>query len=401
MKVLHIIPSIAKVRGGPSQAVIEMVKALRSQGCNAEIATTNDNGANLLPVPLYVLSDRLVEYGNVPIRFFPRFSPPLAAVREFAYSASFTTWLWRHISDYDLIHVHAIFSYTSTIAMAIARIKKVPYINRPLGQLCQWSLQQSQLRKKIYLQLIERSNLRYSAFLHFTAEQEREEFTELGLEIPNFVLPHGVHLHPPITDARQQLHQLLQVPDRVPIILFMSRIHPKKGLDYLISALSQLTSHDSPKFALAIAGNGEPEYIAQLKTLAQDQGISEYIHWLGFVEGTAKHLYLQGADLFALTSHSENFGIAVIEALASATPVLITKGVAIAPMVQEQQIGYVVDLDIAAIATAIDSILSQPHRSQQIGDRAQQYIRENYSWTNIAQSLIAKYRALMRFNGLS
>ena len=391
MKVLHIIPSVAKVRGGPSQAVIEMVKALRSQGCDAEIVTTNDNGANLLEVPLFVLSDQLAEYGNVPIRFFPRFSPQIAAVREFAYSTSFTTWLWQHITDYDLIHVHAIFSYTSTIAMAIARIKRIPYINRPLGQLCTWSLQQSQFRKKLYLNIIERSNLYHSQFLHFTAEQEREEFNQLGLKIPNFVLPHGVHIFPEIADARQQLHQLLQVPDRVPIILFMSRIHPKKGLEYLIAAIGQLKNQLNQEFTLAIAGNGEPEYINQLKSLALEHDLSDRLHWLGFVEGATKYLYLQGADLFALTSHSENFGIAVIEALASATPVLITTGVAIAPMVREQNIGYVTELDIEAIAQAIQSILTQPQASQQIGDRAQQYICEHYSWAKIARNLIAQY----------
>ncbi len=396
MKILHVIPSVATVRGGPSQAVIEMVRALRSQTIDAEvdaeIVTTNDNGKDLLDVPLYKLTNQLTEYANVPIRFFPRFSPNVNAVREFAFSGSLTTWLWQHITEYDLVHVHAIFSYTSTISMAIARIKNIPYINRPLGQLCEWSLTQSKLRKQIYLNVIERSNLRHSKSLHFTANQEKIEFNQLGLDIPNFVLPHGVHIPTPIPDAKAQLREILQVPDQWPIILFMSRIHPKKGLEYLIPALGKLkASNQEYKFALAIAGSGDPDYINQIKELLKIHDLSDRTHMIGFVKGETKNLYLQGADLFGLTSHSENFGIAAIESLAAGTPVLITDGVAIAPMVQEQEIGYVTKLDVEAIALTIQEFFEYPHIAQQKGDRAHQYVAEHYSWAKIAESLTEIY----------
>ncbi len=394
MKVLHIIPSVAKVRGGPSKAVVEMVKALRSQNVDAEIVTTNDNGKDLLDVPLDILTDRLEEYGNVPIRFFLRFSPNLNAVREFAYSGTLTAWLWQHITDYDIIHVHAIFSYASTIAMAIARIKNVPYINRPLGQLCEWSLQQSKLRKQIYLNIIERSNLLHSRLLHFTAEQEREEFQQLGLNIPNFVLPHGVHIPELIPNAQDQLRKILQIPNHVPIILFMSRIHPKKGLEYLIPALSNFQDLN---FAFVIAGNGEGDYMKQIQDLLDKHRISDRTHLVGFVNGDTKNLYLQGSDLFVLTSHSENFGIAVIESLAAGTPVLITDGVAIAPMVKEQELGYVTKLDSEAIAATIQEFFEHPQVAKQKGDRAQQYIAEHYSWAKIAHSLINIYAKYAKY----
>ncbi len=392
MKVLHIIPSVAAVRGGPSQAVIEMVRGLRSQDVDAEIVTTNDNGKDLLNVPLYGLTDRLGEYANVPIRFFPRFSPNINAVREFAFSGALTTWLWQHVTEYDLVHVHAIFSYASTIAMAIARIKNVPYITRPLGQLCEWSLQQSKLRKQIYLNVIERSNLLHSKSLHFTAEQEKTEFNQLGLNIPNFILPHGVYVPTPILDAKTQVRKILHIPDQRPIILFMSRIHPKKGLEYLISALGKLKESN---FVLVIAGSGAPDYINQIKDLLETYDICDRTHMIGFVKSETKNLYLQGADIFALTSHSENFGIAAIEALAAGTPVLITDGVAIAPMVKEQAIGYVTKLDVEAIASIIQEFFDHPDIARQKGDRATLYIAEHYSWAKITRRLMAVYENLL------
>jgi glycosyltransferase involved in cell wall biosynthesis len=391
LKVLHIIPSVASLRGGTSQAVIEIVGALRSQGIDAEIATTNDNGKDLLDVPLYELTNQLAEYGNIPIRFFPRFSPNINALREFAFSRSLTTWLWQHINEYDLVHVHAIFSYASTIAMAIARIRKVPYLNVPHGLLCKWSLQQSKLRKQIYLNVIERSNLLHSQSLHFTTQQEQEEFNLLNLNIPNFILPHGVQIPTLIPDAQAQLRELLQIPTHFPILLFMSRIHPKKGLEYLIESLGKLKEYN---FALVIAGSGEPDYVNQIQDLLVAQGISDRTHLVGFVIGETKNLYLQGADLFMLTSHSENFGIAAIEALAAGMPVLITDGVAIAPMVKEKAIGYVTKLEINAIVSAIQEFFDHPQIAKQQGDRAHQYITEHYAWAKIAHNLATIYQNL-------
>jgi glycosyltransferase involved in cell wall biosynthesis len=395
LRVLHIIPSVASVRGGPSQAVIEMVIALRSQGIDAEIATTNDNGKDLLDVPLYKLTDQLAEYGNVPIHFFPRFSPNINTVREFAFSRSLTTWLWQHIAEYDLVHVHAIFSYASTMAMAIARIRKVPYMNMPHGLLCKWSLQQSRFRKQIYLNVIERSNLLHSQSLHFTTQQEQQEFNLLELNISNFILPNGVKIPTLIPNAQEQVRQIHQIPDHYPILLFISRIHPKKGLEYLISALGKLTEYN---FVLIIAGSGESDYVNQIQDLLVTQGISDRTHLVGFVKGETKNLYLQGADLFTLTSHSENFGIAAIESLVAGTPVLITDGVAIAPMVQEQAIGYVTKLEINAIVSTIQEFFDHPQIAKQKGDRAQQYIIQHYAWAKIAHNLKATYTKICKMD---
>lgn len=392
MKVLHVIPSVSPVRGGPSQAALEIVKALQDYGVETEIVATNDNGADLLEVPL----GQCTEYYQVPIWFFPRFSPPIKTLREFAFSGQLTIWLWQHVAEYDLVHVHALFSYACTAAMVIARIKKVPYIVRPLGLLCTWSLQQSALKKRIYLSLIERANLNHSQALEFTALQELEEAAPLGFKAPSLIMPFGLFYSTPIPEARHRLRQHLGVSLDEPIVLFMSRVHHKKGLDYLIPALGKLKDQ---RFTFVLAGSGSPEYEAEIDTLLRTSGIHDRTHCVGFAQEGMKELLLQGCDIFALTSHSESFGLAVLEAMAAGLAVVITPGVPLAPVVAQHQLGAVTELDIEAIATALQQSLDDLRDTQKTkarGDRARQLILEKYTWDCIASSLIEVYTAILK-----
>ncbi|GAX42128.1 hypothetical protein NIES4075_31280 [Tolypothrix sp. NIES-4075] len=391
MKILHVIPSVSQVRGGTSQAVLDMVKALRANNVDAEIATTNDNGSGLLDVPL----QKRIEYQQVPVWFFSRFSPNVASVREYAFSLELTTWLWNNIYKYDILHIHAIFSYPSTIAMAIARLKNVPYIVLPHGLLCTWSLQQSTRKKQIYLRLIERANLNNSQAIHFTSQQEQQE-SQLGLSVASCVLPLGLSLPTPLLDARLGLRQRFNIPAEEPVILFLSRLHPKKGLDYLISSLSKVSHH---RFSFILAGSGTPEYEAEINSLLISSGLRDRTHVVGFVQGEEKDLLIQGSDLFVLTSHSENFGVAVLEALAVGTTVLLTPGVALASIVKQYQLGYVTELDVLAIANALEDYLNDPQAAKQMGDRARQLVSEKYTWRQIACEMQQMYVEILQRGG--
>ncbi|PSB59027.1 glycosyltransferase [Chamaesiphon polymorphus] len=396
MKILHVIPSISPARGGTSRAIIDMVRALRDRGIDAEIATTNDDGDGLLDVPL---GGKSTLYDSIPTYFFARFSPQISALREFAFSGSFTTWLFQHIGEYEAIHVHALFSYTSTVAMAIARFRGIPYITTPHGLLCEWSLQQSVQKKQTYLKLIERANLDGARSIHVTCQQEREDVATLGFKSPTFVLPLALTDTPvQIPDAATRLRQSLNCAPDEPIILFLSRLHYKKGLEYLIPALGRLRDR---RFTFVIAGNGTPAYEAEIQALLVTSGIEQRTRMVGFVEGERKDVLIQGANLFALTSHSENFGISVLEALAVGTPVLVTPGVGLATIVSDNSLGFVADLDIESIANVLDCCLDDLDRAKSIGTHARQFTLEHFNWDRIAGELIQVYRDLVTNNAVS
>jgi glycosyltransferase involved in cell wall biosynthesis len=366
-----------------------MVQALLACDLDVEIATTNDDGERLLDVPL----GKRILHDRIPTYFFPRYSPPVAALREFTVSGAFTTWLLQNITRYDAIHIHTIFSYIPTIAMAISRSKGIPYLTTPHGMLCKWSLQQKTRKKQAYLKLIERANLDHSQALHLTCQQEQDDVSCLNLKSPTFILPLALTTTPPpIPNAANLLRQQFNYPVDEPIILFLSRLHYVKGLNYLIPALGKLTHH---RFTLMIAGSGTAEYEAEIRSLLHTSGIAERTKMLGFVAGEQKKLLIQGANLFALTSHLESFGLAVLEALAVGTPALVTRGVALATTIEDNELGYVADLDIAAIATTFDRYLTDPNRAKLMGDRARQFILEHYTWERIAPDLIGVYRSII------
>jgi glycosyltransferase involved in cell wall biosynthesis len=290
-----------------------------------------------------------------------------------------------------LVHVHALFSYASTAAMFICRWKGKPYLNSPHGLLCTWSLQQSASRKRAYLAVIERANLNGSRGLEFATEQEREEAAPLALRAPSFVLPFGLHLPALIPDARRLLRQKYGLPEDSFVILFLSRLHPKKGLDLLLDALETMSDVD---FTFIVAGSGEPDYESALRSRIQQSPLSDRVLMTGFASGADKDLLLQGADVFALTSHSESLGIVVLEALAAGVPVVLTPAVPLSPMVREHGLGAVTEMDADKIAATLRNFLQTP-RTESDATRAREFVQANFTWDVIARYSSQVYASLL------
>ncbi|MCX5969659.1 MAG: glycosyltransferase [Cyanobacteria bacterium] len=389
MKVLHVIPSISPLRGGPSAAVLAMVAALRQQGVEASILTTNDHGPGIdRSMPL----GRWFERAGVPVLAFGRWSPPLRPLREFAISPGLNRWLAAHMRDYQLLHVHALFSWPSTSAMAQARMARVPYVLRTIGQLNQWSLSQSAGRKQLLWRLIEHRNLANAAALHFTSTAERDQAAALALPPRTWVLPLGVQL--PDLSPLSPSPVESGAAQSGPTFLFLSRIHPKKQLERLIDALALLQQRlPQAPWQLRIAGAGEPAYLQRLQQQIARAGIAHRCHWLGFLEGDAKWQAMSQADWFVLPSASENFGIAAIEALAAGTPTILSPGVALAEAITAAGAGRLCDPEPHALSVALEAALGGPPAAMRTA--ALDLAASAYGWPAIAARLENTYASLL------
>lgn len=371
-------------------AVLETVRSLIDCGVAAEIVTTNDSGATLLDVPLY----QQIDFEGVPVTFFPRFSPRSHALSEFAISLAHSRWLWQHIQEYDLIEINSLFSYVCTASGWIARQRRVPYIISPHGHFAPWVIQQKRAKKQIYNTLFEQGNLDHAAAIHCTTTAEANNVKQFGVQAPTFTIPLGVTIPPPVAQARQQLCDRYGISSDVPIVLFLSRFHPKKRPDFLLEVLHRLK--DQQPFHLILAGGGEADYVQYVKAQVEHWQLCDLTTLPGFLQGEDKALALYGADLFALPSYGENFGIAVAEAMGAGLPVLITPEVEIADDVQAANAGLVVKGELAAWQTALAMLLQSAEQRQQLGENGRQLSCDRYNWTSVGQQLQQTYTAIAR-----
>jgi glycosyltransferase involved in cell wall biosynthesis len=309
------------------------------------------------------------------------------------------TQLSRHLSSHDVVHIHAMFSFAPTVAAWMARGFDVPYIVRPLGTLCTYGITTRRRRlKQLSIDLVESRILRNAAAVHFTSKSEFDEARSLGLSFRGVVIPLGIEREPAC--SRGALRAAYPSVVGRQVVLFLSRLDPKKNVEGLIDAMA-LSDTLKRSTMLLIAGSGAPAYLYSLKARAAAAGVTDHIVWLGHVEGEQKRAVLAAADIFALPSFSENFGIAVVEALLAGLPCVVGQGVAIATEIAGAGAGLAVTPDPRAIAEALEWILGNDDMRRQMGQRGLSFAEREYSTGAMAQRLIKLYEEVRRESRLT
>lgn len=383
MKVLHVIPSIGPARGGPSVVIRTMARSQAGQGLEVHVASTDDNGPERLDTSL---SPSFTERG-VKYWLFPR------QTRFYTFSLPMTAWLWKHAVDYDVIHIHALFSYSSIAAAWCAKRAGVPYIVRPLGTLNHWGMNHRRpWLKKLSFRLIESWILRNAVAVQYTSEQEVNEAGQLNVPHLALLVPNPVDLPKPRT-SRGEFRSLFPNLAGKTIVLFLSRLDAKKGIDLLLPAFARIRVNH-PEAVLVLAGNGDPELVEGLQQQAGRLGLGDGLLWAGFLEGAKKQNAYADADIFVLPSYSENFGVAVVEAMGAGLPAVVSDQIGIHDQIAAAGAGIVVGCVVEQIESALVKLIEDVGLRARMGENALRFA-QRFAPQEVALQLTNMYAEVL------
>lgn len=385
-----MIASLSPRWGGTTPACLNMCRGLARRGNRLVVYTTNaEVGGLLSSLPEGGRTDG----GGFAIRSFPVSHPWLFPSRAYLYSAALARELARTVGDFDLVYVFSLYRFPSSAGCWSARRAGVPYILNPHGSLDPYLYRMRRWRKAFSEVLIERPNLNRAAAIHYTSREEADLTRPLGLRAPPLIVPLGL----PMEDYRplpKEAPRTLPVPDGSRILLFFGRINFKKGLDLLVKAFAAIAAR-MPEVVLVIAGPDNEGYGNLVRGWLREARLESRAFFTGMVVGEEKRAWLSQSDLFVLSSYTENFGIAVAEAMAIGLPVVISDKVNIWQEVKEAGAGLVVPCDAGKLADACLQLLRDPTRCREMGERGRKLVEERFSLERTSEMLETSFRHLV------
>ena len=387
MRVLHVISAFVPVGGGPTSALRGMVRAVRAQGVDAEVATTDSLIRSTALVPL----DARVEQHGVPVRYFH-----CPWLRKYGVSRDFARWIDAGVRDFDVLHIHGVFNHSTLAAARAARRRGVPYVLRTAGELDPRPMRKNHVLKTLFLRTLARPALAAAAAVHVTSRAEASGARPRCANRPMVVIPLATD-PPGAVEPRQREEFLGQHPALrdAKVILFLSRLDPIKGFDVLLPALVRLRQEPIP-WRLLLAGSGAPRFEQRLRRAIVRSGLEALVTFAGFLGPEGVRAALSVADVSVLPSHHENFGMAVVEAMAARVPVVISDQVGIHEEIAAHEAGVVTRLDAGELATALGRVLGDEALRRKLADNAEALVAAEFRWPKVAGQLIELYSRLGR-----
>jgi glycosyltransferase involved in cell wall biosynthesis len=391
MRVLHVTGALAPRLGGPTRAATEMCEALAARGAEVTLFSTDlDEQGTWSPLRqpalLGVPTDRPVLVRGVERHHFRARWPS-----RVAFCPDLARALRERVAEFDVVHVHSLYLFTTLAACHYAGRRRVPYVVRPHGTLDPYLRRHHPLRKAVWDGLLQRRQLDRAAAVQYTSEDERELARPFGIRAPAVVVPLGVNpaefealpprgsfraLHPQLRDRR--------------LVVFLGRVTPKKGLDVLVDAFVRVAA-SVPDAHLVIAGPDDGGHGRTIGRMIDAFGLRGRTTTTGMVTGRDKLALLADADVWALPSYTENFAIAAVEALACGVPVVISDRVNIHRDVSGAGAGLVTPCDSAAVAGAITRVLDDAELGRRLRAAGPALVRRSFTWDVATARLLSLY----------
>lgn len=365
MRIIHYIPSIDRTSGGTTSYLQLLAKELGKL------------------VELYVVthaSENPVEIENCQVYYIATLRHIREMKRQWMY--------WLNELEPDVVHVNTCWMPQCALVQRWAQRVGYKIVLTPHGMLEPWIMKRHYWTRKVpALLFYQKAAIKKADCLHATAESEKENLLKLGYNSRITVIPNGIDVESIV---------LKQSWKRNRQILFLSRIHVKKGIEFLLEAVAVLKER-LQGYTIYIAGEGDAAYIDQLKTKAQSSGIGQLVKFCGGVYGDEKWKLFRQADVFVLPTYSENFGIVVAEALACGTPVVTTKGTPWEEL-QTYRCGWWTEIGTQPLVDALNEFLSLNESELEVmGKNGRRLVEEKYSAKKMAEDMVRLYgKVLMK-----
>ena len=366
-KIIHTVPAITEESSGPSYSVTRLCESLIKEGEDVVLAALD--WQEIQSAPKYLKTFPL-SFGS----------------RRLGSSKLMKQWFYDQVHSHDLrvIHSHGMWQMNSLYPGWAAKKAGVNFVVSPRGAFSEWSMAHGSKLKKVFWPFLQKPVLESTTCFHATAESEYEDIRRLGFKQPVAIIPNGIDIPKPNLETQSGKLTLL----------FLGRLHPKKGLDILLSSW-QIIQDRYPDWRLVIVGSdvdyyGASGYLNKLQNDVQKLGL-ERITFLGELHGLDKLRAYQEADVFVLPTYSENFGMTVTEALSAGTPAIVSTG---APWerLNAKKAGWSIDIGLEPLVDCLQYVLSKPREELlQIGTNGRNWMRQEFSWELVGKRMKNTY----------
>lgn len=378
--VLHLTSWLSRQGGGIPPVIWSLAGQLQATGIPSTVAGLHDQWVAEDCAPFQV----------------PYVTGAIQGPPALGYSPALAAQVSALATPGRVVHSHGLWMWPGALARQAARRAGCPLLVSPHGMLEPWALNHSRWKKRLAGFLFEHHNLRAAHCLHALCPAEAENFRRYGLKNPIAIIPNGIDRADPATpesqSARHQLGRFVRPGQKV--LLFLSRLHPKKGLDNLLAAWRTLADA-FPDWVVLIAGAGAPAYEDHLKTRVQTYDLTGRVHFLGAVHGAEKNQVFVAADAFVLPSFSEGFSMAILEAAAAGLPVVLTPECNFPELAAA---GGAIEIapDVSSVTTGLRRVLAlTAAQREEMGRRAQTLVQADYTWPAVAGKMVEVYHWLL------